>query len=69
MRLLLGLILWVGTPFYLVESIAGGTFDPLTGGIMVVLAVGLAIGEYTRYTARERRKAMQRAQERAWTGR
>lgn len=59
MRLFIGLILWVGTPFYLLS----GNADPGTAAIMIFLAVGLAFGEYWRYQQRQRRKAAERAQQ------
>jgi predicted permease len=68
MRLFLGLILWVGTPCYFLGTIANGTFDPMVGGIAALLAVGMAFGEYTRYSQRERRRAAERAQQDYWRG-
>lgn len=64
MRLFIGLVLWVGTPFYVLANGIDGVAI-----VMALFAIGMAIGEWSRYQARERRKAMQRAQERAWTGR
>ena len=61
MRLLLGLILWVGTPCYWLGTIANGTFQPVEGIAMALFAVGMAVGEWTRYQNRERQKAAQRA--------
>ena len=66
MRLLLGLLLWVGVPCYWLGTLANGTFEPAVGLIGAALAVGMAIGEYTRYQARERRRAAEKAQQDYW---
>jgi hypothetical protein len=66
MRLLFGLILWVGVPCYWLGTLANGTFDLATGIIGALLAVGMGFGEYTRYQQRERRKAAERAQQEFW---
>jgi hypothetical protein len=69
MRLLLGLILWVGTPFYIANGISQDNLDVGVAGLMAFLAVGLAIGEYTRYHQRARRNAATKAQQDYWIGR
>ena len=69
MRLLLGLILWVGVPCYWLGTLANGTFQPAVGILGAFLAIGMAAGEWTRYQARERRRAAERAQQDAWLGR
>lgn len=66
MRLLIGLILWVGVPCYWLGTLANGTFQPSVGIIGALFAIGLAFGEYTRYQASERRKAAAKAQEAYW---
>jgi hypothetical protein len=66
MRLLIGLILWVGTPFYIAAGISNGNLDPGTAGVMLFLAVGLAVGEYIRYQQRARRNAAMKAQQNFW---
>ena len=66
MRLLLGLILWIGTPCYWLGTIANGTFEPVVGIGMALFAVGMAAGEWTRYQVRERRKAAEKAQQAYW---
>ena len=66
MRLLLGLLLWVGVPCYWAGTLANGTFSPAVGITGALLALGMAAGEWTRYQARERRKATERAQQAYW---
>lgn len=68
MRLFLGLVLWVGVPCYWLGTIANGTFDLGTGIIGALLAVGLGIGEWTRYQQRARRNAATKAQQDFWLG-
>lgn len=66
MRLLLGLILWVGVPCYWLGTIANGSFDPATGVIGAALAVGMGVGEYSRATRRGRQQAAMKAQQDYW---
>ena len=67
MRLLIGLILWVGTPFYWAQAVSNpANFNAGVGLVMAFLAVGMAIGEYSRYQRRARRDAAEKAQAAAW---
>lgn len=66
MRLLFGLVLWVTMPFYIVTGLVNGNLDPGFAIVGSLLAVGMAVGEWTRYQNRERRKAAERAQQEYW---
>lgn len=74
MRLLFGLILWVGTPLYWLSALGvtfsdnAPKFDLGAALLMTALAVGMAIGEWTRYQQRARRDAAAKAQQDFWLG-
>lgn len=72
MRLLLGLILWVGVPFYWLTAFGlrfsddRSPFDLGTAIVLTLFALGMAYGEYRRATDRSRREAAARAQQQYW---